>query len=217
MSARNVLYLAGMFWLFDIGVAHGEIFIAPTANDKAAIPSVRDNSEAPRKPNVKEKGIDRNMPDEAADLRNKARTYNSGNVQSVPASGVRVIIQMDDTPNAEEGVLLPRGNEVPFVPRIRSQESSRDNNQTAQEIQQGGNDQIPADSQDIRIQLDKNRLKASQYMKGKAPTSQVSPANDNVVGCEGTGNVSGRIGDDSMSGREIIVIRDGRQIKMRCK
>ncbi|OGQ48116.1 MAG: hypothetical protein A3H42_03330 [Deltaproteobacteria bacterium RIFCSPLOWO2_02_FULL_46_8] len=189
-----------------ISTVHGEIVIPPVARDKAV--SSADN----------DKKIGKNRGGEAAVLRNKARAYKSGNLQSMPSSSVPVIIQMDAAPEVEEGVLLPRSDEISAAPRIKKHESSRDNIPATQDAQPGGNDEASADGQEAQIQLEKNRFKANQYMKGKPAPSLASPSNDSqMVACESIGNVSGRIGDDSMSGREVVVVRDGKQIKMRCK
>jgi hypothetical protein len=190
-----------------ISAVHGEIVIPPAAKDKAVSSAGND------------KKTGKNRGDEAAALRNKARAYKSGNLQSMPSSGVPVIIQMDAAPEIEEGVLLPRSDDIPAVSRIKKHESSlRDNIPAGQDTLPNGNDEASTDGQEAQIQLEKNRFKANQYMKGKPAPSLASPNNDSqIVACESIGNVSGRIGDDSMSGKEVVVVRDGKQIKMRCK
>lgn len=190
-----------------ISMVHGEIVIPPVARDKA-VPSADNN-----------KKISKNREGEAAALRNKAQAYKSGNLQPTPSSGVPVIIQMDDAPEVEEGVLLPRSDDIPAVSRIKKHESSlRDNIPAGQDTLPNGNDEASPDGQEAQIQLEKNRFKANQYMRGKPAPSLASPSNDSqIVACESIGNVSGRIGDDSTSGREVVVVRDGKQIKMRCK
>lgn len=201
-SQRTIAPL--LLWLACVGTADGgEIVISPVAKDKVISPVANDKK----------------TPDDAAALRNKARAYKSGNVQSMPSSAVPVIIQMDAVPEIEEGVMLPRSDEIPAASRAKNHELFRDNIPAMQDTQPSGNDAASADRRDSRMQLEKNRFKANQYMKGKPAPSLVSSHNsDNqVVACESTGNVSGRIGDDSISGREIVVIRDGKQIKMRCK
>jgi hypothetical protein len=192
-----------LLWLACVGMAEsGEIIISPVAKDKIISPAVND----------------RKRPDEAAVLRNKAQTYQSGNVQSMPSSDVPIIIQMDAEPGLEEGVLLPRSDGIPAASRTKNHESFRDNIPAMQDAQSSGNGAASAGKQDARIQLEKNRDKASQYMKGQPVPSLVSANKDSqVVACDSIGSTSGRIGDDSMSGREIIVIRDGKQLKMRCK
>lgn len=192
--------------LVCISAVHGEIVIPPAAKDKTVSSAGND------------KKTGKNRGDEAAALRNKARAYKSGNLQSMPSSGVPVIIQMDAAPEVEEGVLLPRSDEISAVPRSKKRESFRDNAPATQDTQPDDNDEASTDGQEAQIQLEKNRFKASQYMKGKPAPSLASPNNDSqIVACESIGNVSGRIGDDSMSGKEVVVVRDGKQIKMRCK
>lgn len=200
---RQCAILPLLVWLTCIGTAEsGEIIIPPVAKDKAVSPA----------PN------DRKRPDGAVVLRNKAQAYQSGNVQSMTSSGVPIIIQIDDAPGIEEDVLLPRSDGIPAVSRARNHEPFRDNIPAMQDAWPSGNGAVSAGKQDARIQLEKNRVKASQYMKGQPAPSLVSANKDNqVVACDSIGSTSGRIGDDTMSGREIIVIRDGKQIKMRCK
>lgn len=197
-------------WLACIGVAYGGIVVAtPPTKDKAVSHAVNK-----RKP-----------PDKAADLRNKAQAYKSGHDQIMPITGDPVIIQMDAAEEVEEGVLLPRNDEPPAVSKARSHELSRDNipaEQGTQPAEQGaqpsGNNAAAAlTGEENKKQLAKNRFKAGQYMKGKAAPSLVSQSKDNVVACDSTGSTLGRIGDDSMSGREIVVIREGKQVKMRCR
>jgi hypothetical protein len=198
-------------WLACIGVVYGGIVVAtPPTKDKAVSHAVNK-----RKP-----------PDKAADLRNKAQAYKSGNDQIMPITGDPVIIQMDAAEEVEEGVLLPRNDETPAVSKARSHELSRDNIPAEpdtllpaqQDAQPSGNNAAALTAEENKKQLAKNRFKASQYMKGKAAPSLVSQSKgDNVVACDSTGSTSGRIGDDSMSGREIVVIREGKQVRMRCR
>lgn len=198
-------------WLACIGVAYGGIIVAtPPAKDKTVSHAVTN-----KKP-----------PDKAAALRNKAQAYKSGNDQLLPTTGDPVIIQMDTAEEVEEGVLLPRNDELPAISRTRNHEPSRDNIPaeqttlpTEQGAQPGSNNAAAAlAGEENKKQLAKNRYKAGQYMKGKAAPSLVSQNKDiNAVACDSTGSTSGRIGDDSMSGREIIVVRDGKQVKMRCR
>lgn len=150
-------------------------------------------------------------------LRNKARAYESGSAQ--PPVGDPVIIKMDAASEVEEGILLPRNDGIPATSWTKNQEHFRNSNPDVQGTQPGGDGVAPEGRQNMPTRAGKNRLKAIQYMKGKPAPSLAAPNNssDQVVSCESTGNVAGRIGDDSMSGREIIVIRDGKQIKMHCK
>lgn len=192
-----------LLWLACVGMAEsGEIIIPPVAKDKVIFPATND----------------RKRSDEAVVLRNKAQAYQSENVQFMPSSGVPVIIRMDAAPGIEEGVLLPRSDGIPAVPRANNHEPFRDNIPAMQDAGPSGNGAASAGKQDARIQLEKNRVRASQYMKGQpAPSSVYANKDNQVVACDSIGSTSGRIGDDTMSGREIIVIRDGKQIKMRCK
>lgn len=197
-----------LLWLACIGMANGgEIIISPVVNGKVSPAG-----------NGADTSTDRLKG--ASDLRNKARTYKSGGVQPAQPGGTPVLIQTDGVPEIEEGVLLPRGDEIPALPRTGSHESVRGGvSATVQGAQPGEDEAESVSRQDIQQQLEKNRFKAHQYMKSKpAPSVASSHNGDNhVVACESSGNVSGRIGDDSMSGREIIIIRDGKQVKMRCK
>lgn len=192
-----------LLWMVCVGIANsGEIIISPVAKEKVISPA----------------NNDKNLPNEATVLRNKAHAYKSENAPSVPLSGVPVIIQMDVAPEIEEGVLLPRDDGISPTFRTKSRNSLRDSIPVTEGIQSSDNDAASADRQDTRMQLEKNRFKASQYMKGSPAPNLMPHRNDSqVVACDSTGNVSGRIGDDSVSGREIVVIREGKQVKMRCK
>lgn len=198
MHIRSALLF---LWLACVNVASGEILIAPPAKEKTNAPAVNE----------------KNNLDEASVLRNKAKAYGTENPQPVPPNGIPASIQKNAAPEIDEGVLLPRGDETSAISRARNHESSRDSLPASQETPPNSNNPLSADRPDIRMQLEKNRFKANQYMNNKAAPGSVSPNNDPVVECMNTGNVSGRIGDDTLSGKEIIVIREGKQITVRCK
>jgi len=195
-----------LLWSICVGtVSGGEIIIAPAAKSKAAAPAASPSAN------------DKKRLDELTALRNKAQAYKSGGVQPMPSSGVPIIINMDASGEIEEGVLLPRNDDASAGSRLGNKGYYRGNFPATQDARPLGKEALPADMQNNANLLEKNRSKAHQYMLGKPAPSKVSPNDEMVVACDSTGSVSGRIGDDSMSGREIIVIRDGKQVKMRCK
>ncbi len=131
-------------------------------------------------------------------LRSKARAYR--NVD--PSSGVPIMLQMDSNKKMQEGIFIPEKSTP--MSRARNYEHSR------AYLRHSG------DAENL-TQIEKNRLKASQYTNDESAQSLALPNQNQQVTCKSTGNVSGFIGDDSVSGGEIIVIRNHKQIKMRCK
>jgi len=75
-------------------------------------------------------------------------------------------------------------------------------------------DRVPSDGTSYD-KVDENLSKARAYMKNSNPSQAVATLP--VVTCENVNNVSGRIGDDTLSGSIITVIQNGKQIKARCR
>ena len=65
-----------------------------------------------------------------------------------------------------------------------------------------------------RAKVDENLSKARAYMKNNSSQAVITLP---VVNCEDVNNVSGRIGDDTLSGSVITIIQNGKQVKARCK
>jgi hypothetical protein len=187
-NQRTVAFMC----LLGAGTAGGEILIAPVAKDKVAIPAVT--------------RIDK--PEETHALRNKAKAYEAGNAQASSSS------KMEGSASTEESYMLPGRGEMSTLNRARNIELSRDHNSVLQ--QPNGNEPIPGESMDTRNQLEKNSAKANQYMRGTNVSGPTSSSNE-VVPCDGAVNVTGRIGDDSSSGNEIIIIRDHKKVRVHCK
>lgn len=146
----------------------------------------------------------------ASSIRDKARSQRSDTGPAVPLS---TIIQELD----EEG---PYG--------ARPDGATTDNRNRARSYQQGGDSSRPADLDRLMTDPDSNRGKvnsnldrARAYQKGGTPgvTNPNMGGVDNlpIVDCNATGSVAARIGDDYVSGSVIIIMREGKGVKVRCK
>lgn len=182
-----------------------EIIITPVVKSKTVTPATSDPAN------------DKKRSEELTSLRNKAQAYKSGGMQSVPSSGAPIVIHMDASGEIEEGILLPRSDDSPAGNRLENQGYYRGSLPATHGARPLTKEALPADTQHSVDLLEKNRSKAQLYMQGKPAPSKVSPNDEMAVACDSTGSVAGRIGDDSMSGREIVVIRNNKQVKMRCK
>lgn len=82
-------------------------------------------------------------------------------------------------------------------------------------------DQLLIDPESSRGKVRINVDRARNYQKGRSPGFISPNLNDSthlpVVDCNAIGNVAGRIGDDYAPGSVIIIMRDGKGIKVRCK
>ncbi|WP_371324005.1 hypothetical protein VX159_00295 [Dechloromonas sp. ZY10] len=126
------------------------------------------------------------------------------------SAGVPIVI--DDE---EAGFLSPRGG-------APAEERAYEGRSKARNYQQGGGSlpivASPADS-----------VSATSDMRGRAKAytgtgnvrdidlSNVGRDGIPIVPCQEVDNVSGRIGDDSASGAIVYLVRQGKQIKVRCK
>lgn len=122
--------------------------------------------------------------------------------------------------NDEVGVLAPRGG-------APAEERAYDNRTKARSYQQGGDIPSPLPMPAVigndatQTRGFENRNKARAY----AGTGNVQDMDLSHVGrdgiplvpCRDVDNVSGRIGDDSLSGSLVYIVRNGQQIKVRCK
>lgn len=146
----------------------------------------------------------------ASSMRDKARTQRGDTGPVVPLT---TIIQ-----GLEE--------ESPFG--ARPDGATTDNRNRARSYQQGGDGSNPSDLDRLLTDPDSNRGKvksnldrARAYQKGGAPgvTNPNMGGTDNlpIVDCNAADSVAARIGDDYASGSVIILMRDGKGIKVRCK
>lgn len=122
--------------------------------------------------------------------------------------------------NDEVGILAPRGG-------APTEERAYENRAKARAYQQGGDALAPlpmpaligTDSAQTRSV--ENRNKARAYAgTGNAQDMDLSNVGRDgipLVPCRDVDNVSGRIGDDSITGSLVYIVRNGQQIKVRCR
>ena len=122
--------------------------------------------------------------------------------------------------NDEVGILAPRGG-------APSEERAYDSRTKARAYQQSGDALAPLPmpaligSDTAQNRGVENRNKARAYAgTGNAQEMDLSHVGRDgipLVPCRDVDNVSGRIGDDSISGSLVYIVRNGQQIKVRCK
>lgn len=119
----------------------------------------------------------------------------------------------------EEGVLSPRHSTGASENRTRARANRKDEDATeiisplilvpVSPVISG----VPSAAQSARS----NRERAIEYRQRDHSHSEHSKDGLPVIDCQATGNVSGRIGDDTQSGSVVILIQDRQQIKARCR
>lgn len=154
----------------------------------------------------------RSSHDAAADLRNRAKSQRVDGTAATPMT--TIVEQLEESPS---------GTHPPSA--------ATENRNRAHSYQQGGDGSTPGDLGRILVDPDSNQGKAKlnadrarAYMKGESPGVTGSrfggTGNLPVVECnnQAAASVVARIGDDNAtSGSVIILIRDGKSIKVRCK
>lgn len=152
----------------------------------------------------------------AAEQRDRARSYRD----DVPSDSTTVIVLPEEE---VEGALSPRGN----APEGRA----RDNRSRAMDYQHGTDSSVLPNfiRPDAGTRLDggstqdrahENRSRAGAYSRGDGQaglTGRVGADGLPVVVCKDRDNVAGQIGDDLKSGSVIVILRDGKQVKVRCQ
>lgn len=155
---------------------------------------------------------------DATDLRERARSQRTETAPAVPLSSV--VDELDDGPFSG-----------------RSAPAATDNRQRARTYQKQGNEtpsgnvggivtpsaieqlMVDPDSNQGRVKSNINRARA--YQRGESPgvTNPAFGGTENLplVDCKDTGSVTGRIGDDNISGAVIVVMRNGKGVKVRCR
>lgn len=150
--------------------------------------------------------------DAATDLRNRARSQRVDGTATTPMT--TIIEQLEESP-----------------PGTHPPSAATENRNRAHSYQQGGDGSTPGDLGRILVDPDSSQGKAKlnadrarAYMKGESPGVTGSrfggTGNLPVVECnnQAAASVVARIGDDNAtSGSVIILIRDGKSIKVRCK
>ncbi len=131
-----------------------------------------------------------------------------------------IILDADD----EEGILSPRGGapaqERAFEQRWRARVLQEGHKPVPPELPLGP---VSPELQNARNKAAELRGRArSRYYTGTGnwqdlDLSQRDKDGLPLVHCHSTDNVSGRIGDDSVSGSVVILNRNGQQLKVRCR
>lgn len=145
----------------------------------------------------------------ASEQRDRARAY-----QSEAPAGSTILVLPE-----EEGVLSPRNG--------GAEGRAYDNRNRARQMQ-GGKDSsdiefvVPgsgSDANTTRNKASELRSRAAGYSRGETHTATGGKANDGipVIVCKDTESVAGRIGDDAVSGGILIIMRDGKPMKVRCQ
>ncbi len=146
----------------------------------------------------------------SADNRDRARNYQMEN----NAAGTDLIIMQED----DNGMLEPRsGSRLPEN-RAKAQSYQRDSSgaSPAPILVVPARRSDAADELELtREKLDQNQAIARKNMRGEAALTGTDKLP--VVSCVDTGNVSGRIGDDTMSGNVITLMQNGKKVRAICK
>lgn len=154
-----------------------------------------------------------NKTSSATEQREKARAYRK---DETSAPTTIIVVPEEES----EGALSPRVSAPP--------ERARDNRSRASDYQHGTDSSLSPGSirPDTGILLDggttqerarENRSRASAYTKGDNQPVRVGPDGIPLVVCKDRDNVAGQIGDDLQSGSVFFILRDGKQVKVRCQ
>ncbi|MFA7281825.1 MAG: hypothetical protein WC100_17205 [Sterolibacterium sp.] len=151
----------------------------------------------------------------ATEQRDRAKSYQQDDFSAVPTL---IIVPEEES----EGALSPRGGS----PEGRA----KDNRSRAGDYQHGNDPSYrPSIKPDTGIFFDggttqdrahDNRTRASGYSRGENQaglTGRVGPDGIPFVICKDRDNVAGQIGDGLQSGSVIVILRDGKQVKVRCQ
>lgn len=149
----------------------------------------------------------------AGEQRERARSYR----KDQPAT-VGGIILLPEGAVEEDGMLSPRGG---------VESKATENRLRAKVLRQSDEGQmaptviIPGlggDGDSAQERARDSRLRARAYREhGQSAMDKVGPDGIPLVLCTNAESVAGRIGDDVQSGSLIVIIRDGKQIKARCR
>lgn len=148
----------------------------------------------------------------ASSMRDKARSQRGDTGPAVPLT--TIIQELDE----EEGAFgaRPGGATTDNRNRARSYQQGGDGSSSPSDL-----DRLLTDPDSNRGKVKSNLDRARAYQKGAAPgvTNQQMGGVDNlpIVDCNAADSVAARIGDDYASGSVIILMRDGKGVKVRCK
>ena len=145
----------------------------------------------------------------ASEQRDRARAYQG----EAPASSTIIVVP------EEEGVLSPRmggasGSASELRNRARQMQGGKDSSDI--EFVAPG---TAGDASSTRNKASELRSRAAGYSRGDTRSSTTAKTNDGipVIVCKDTESVAGRIGDDAVSGGIVIIMRDGKPMKVRCQ
>ncbi|MCX7178085.1 MAG: hypothetical protein NTX56_04680 [Proteobacteria bacterium] len=189
MRSALVVFVAACL-LVDTYSLAGEILIAPQQGDK-------------------------NKSSSASEQRERAKSYRKDD----PVTSSTTIVLPEEE---SDGALSPRGNAAEGRARdnrARARETQREADFPFQPIlikpdagtlMEGGSQERARD----------NRARASGYSRGEhlsAVPGRVGADGIPLVICKDRDNVAGQIGDDLKSGSVIVILREGKQVKVRCQ
>ena len=152
----------------------------------------------------------------AREQRDRAKAYRTEEAEVAPT----VIVVPEEE---SEGALSPRGG----APEGRA----RDNRSRAGDYQRGTDSSlhpglikpdagVPLDPGTTQERAHDNRARASGYSRGEnqsGHTGRVGTDGIPLVVCKDRDNVAGQIGDALKPGSVIVILRDGKQVKVRCQ
>lgn len=145
----------------------------------------------------------------AGDQRDRARAYQK---DSAAGSTTIVVVPEEESP----GILAPRFS----APENRAS----DNRNRARQMQsgkEGGEVEVVVpgngEAATTRDRARDLRSRAAAYTRGDSHTNSNSKDGLPVIACKDVESVAGRIGDDASSGSVIVIIRDGKPMKVRCQ
>lgn len=157
-------------------------------------------------------------PAKAAAQSNRDKAHSFRN--ETPSSAL--IIEIDDG----EGILGPRSGGSPaeqraFEQRWRARSFTQDGKATTSSTPRLGSDSTPV-LLDAPSNATRHSNRARSYADGTGnwrvtDLSQRDKDGIFLVNCRNIDNVSGRIGDDTASGSVFFLVRNGQQIKVKCR
>lgn len=152
----------------------------------------------------------------ATEQRDRAKAYQKD--ETLGGTTILVLPEEDS-----EGTLSPRGNAPPERARENRSRASDFQNDTDSFLSPGlikPDTDTLLDGGTTQDRARANRSRASAYSKGDSQTGltgRIGPDGIPLVVCKDRDNVAGQIGDGLTSGSVIVILRDGKQVKVRCQ